>query len=482
VERCSDPELRTRAAIVLGEEHLIGQEQTELFRESLTWIVRGPAGRELVEVYGDILMQRLDYDGVQRAAEMLESWGPEGSLGLDALMPGGMWQFLGENERALPLLRHGLAASEQVDPEQLPLPYLALWFSAHAWLDEVAWDDEPLASRKRTACSLYRRSRDPRWAALADRFDAEEALDRAQHTKATGILRNLLSLQPSLGWLVTDVYELLAIVESRRGDDVEAQVAIAALAAACDAEDFRYTARQARYCRALLHVRSGRNAEALAELVDIEAVRGTRPRGVAFQSLALKVEVVSGLGHAAEAQRIAAELEHRSRGLKSRRAAAVVELGHALAQTDDPERRFDNAVRLARLGTNTWELARIRLLQGEWLRRSRRPADARVPLTEAAQLFRQSDAAAWAERAERELAAAGGNVSSPARAAAVDLTPQELRIALAVAEGLSNNEIAATVFLSVKTVETHLTRIYRKLGVRSRGGVAKALADAGVAT
>ncbi|MFC6237359.1 LuxR C-terminal-related transcriptional regulator [Longivirga aurantiaca] len=482
VERCSDPELRARAAIVLGEEHLTGQEQTGLFRESLTWISNGPAGRELVEVYGDILMQRLDYDGVQRAAEMLESWGPEGSLGLDSLMPGGMWQFLGQNERALPLLRQGLVASEQVDPEQLPLPYLSLWLMAPAWLDEASWDGETLASRKRTACSLFRRSREPRWAALADRFDAEEALDRAQHAKAAGILRNLLSLAPSLGWLVTDVYELLAIVESRRGDDIEAEIAIEALAAACDIDDFRYTARQARYCRALLHLRSGRNAEALAELADVEALQSTRPRGVAFASLALKVEVLSGLGRTGEAQRIAVELEHRSRGLGSRRAAALVELGHALAQTDDTERRFDEAVRLGRLGTNAWELARILLLQGEWLRRSRRPADARAPLTEATQLFRRSDAAPWAERAERELAAAGGSLSSPARIATVGLTPQELRIALAVAEGLSNNEIASTVFLSVKTVETHLTRIYRKLGVRSRGGVAKALADAGVAT
>jgi DNA-binding CsgD family transcriptional regulator len=480
VERCSDPELRTRAAIVLGEEHLTGEEQAGLFRESLTWIDRGQAGRELVEVYAEILSQRLDYDGVQQAAEMLESWSPEGTLGLDSLMPGGMWQFLGQNERAIPLLRKGVAASEQVDPEQLPLPYVSLWFMAPTWLDEITWGDEPLASRKRTACSLLRRSRQPLWTALADRFDAEEALDRAQLAKAAGILRNLLSLGPSLGWLVTDVYQLLSTVESRRGDDIEANLAIEALVAECDAADFHYAVWRARYCRALLHLRSGRNAEALAELADVEALPETLPRGVALPSLALKVEALSGLGHTREAQRVAAELEHRSRGLLSRRVAAWVELGHALAQTDDTETRFDDAAGLARQGQDQWELGRVLLLQGEWLRRSRRPADARAPLAEAAQFFRRSDAATWAERADRELAAAGGSVSSSARVAAVDLTPQELRIALAVAEGLSNNEIASTVFLSVKTVETHLTRIYRKLGVRSRGGVAKALADAGV--
>lgn len=480
IERCSDPELRARAAIVLAEEHLAGEEQTGVLKESLTWIGRGPAARELVEVYAEFLKQRLDDDGVQRVAEMLEGWGPEGSLGLDALMPGGLWLHLGRNDRAVPLVTQGMAASEDVDPEQLPLPYLSLWFFAASWLGEVAWDEEPLAGRKRTACSLYRRSREPRWAALADRFDAEEALDRAQHAKAAGILRNLLTLTPALGWLAADVYELLAIVESRRGDDPQAQSAIEALVAECDSNGDRLTPLRANYCRALLHLRSGRHAEALAELADVEALRDTRPRGVAFPSLVLQVEALGALGHAEEAQRVALELESRSVGLRSRRVSSWVALAHALAQTDDVEGRFDEAARLARQDQNPWELARVLLLQGEWLRRSRRLAEARGPLADAARLFRRSDAATWAERAERELAAAGGTVAAPTHTAAVDLTPQELRIALCVAEGMRNDEIAGTVFLSVKTVETHLTRIYRKLGVRSRGGVAKALADAGI--
>ena len=85
-----------------------------------------------------------------------------------------------------------------------------------------------------------------------------------------------------------------------------------------------------------------------------------------------------------------------------------------------------------------------------------------------------------AERARRELAASGE--TRPARAARsdADLTPQELRVALAVCDGLSNAETASSLFLSVKTVEFHLGRVYRKLGVRSRGGLSRAMSDQGL--
>ena len=87
----------------------------------------------------------------------------------------------------------------------------------------------------------------------------------------------------------------------------------------------------------------------------------------------------------------------------------------------------------------------------------------------------------WAGRAGKELAAAGGRAAGPPRLSPVDqLTPQELQIARAIADGMSNVEAAAALFVSRKTVEAHLTRIYRKLGLRSRTELTRTLASRGL--
>lgn len=120
-----------------------------------------------------------------------------------------------------------------------------------------------------------------------------------------------------------------------------------------------------------------------------------------------------------------------------------------------------------------FQTARTELLLGKHLRRSRQPREARAPLRRAVEVFDRLDARTWAERARRELEAAGERPTTAAEP--VPLTPQELRVAEAVGDGLSNAEVAAALFLSVKTVEFHLSRVYRKLGLRSRGGLARAL-------
>ncbi|MFJ6893689.1 AAA family ATPase [Streptomyces hokutonensis] len=129
-----------------------------------------------------------------------------------------------------------------------------------------------------------------------------------------------------------------------------------------------------------------------------------------------------------------------------------------------------------------FEAARTRLVAGEVLRRFRRPSAAREPLLLAQRTFTALGAVPWAVRAEAEVAATGhrsavhGDEPPPVAL----LTPQELQVARAIGEGLSNVEAAASLFLSRKTIEAHLTRVYRKLGVRSRSDLARCLARAGV--
>ncbi|MFF0014126.1 AAA family ATPase [Streptomyces sp. NPDC005374] len=129
-----------------------------------------------------------------------------------------------------------------------------------------------------------------------------------------------------------------------------------------------------------------------------------------------------------------------------------------------------------------FELARTRLVCGETFRRFRRSAAARALLLDAQRTFAALGASPWATRAAAELAAAGhrSDPLSTQPAWTELLTAQELQVARAIAEGRSNIEAATALFLSRKTVEAHLTRVYRKLGLRSRSDLARCLARAGM--
>jgi len=122
------------------------------------------------------------------------------------------------------------------------------------------------------------------------------------------------------------------------------------------------------------------------------------------------------------------------------------------------------------------QLARARLLYGEWLRREKRRSNARVELRAATEMFTAIGAAGFAQRAERELAATGEHVRKRDVRPVVELTAQEEQIARLVAEGQSNPEIAAQLFISPRTVEYHLRKIFAKLDITGRGQLARALA------
>ena len=120
-----------------------------------------------------------------------------------------------------------------------------------------------------------------------------------------------------------------------------------------------------------------------------------------------------------------------------------------------------------------FELARTRLVYGERLRRAGRRVDAREQLTAALTTFEQLGAAPWAAQARRELQASGATLRRRDSQATEVLTPQELQVAIKVAAGLTNREVGSALFISPKTVELHLSRVYRKLGIRSRTELAR---------
>jgi DNA-binding CsgD family transcriptional regulator len=161
-------------------------------------------------------------------------------------------------------------------------------------------------------------------------------------------------------------------------------------------------------------------------------------------------------------------------------AAGILARSRALlSDGEDAETSYREATgRLGRTPVRP-DLARAHLLYGEWLRREGRRADARAQLRTAHDMFAVIGMQAFAERARRELAAAGETARQATEEARDTLTPQEAQIAQLARAGLSNPEIAAQLFLSVRTVEWHLRKVFTKLEISSRMQLQRALPDGG---
>jgi DNA-binding CsgD family transcriptional regulator len=125
-----------------------------------------------------------------------------------------------------------------------------------------------------------------------------------------------------------------------------------------------------------------------------------------------------------------------------------------------------------------FERARVHLALGGWLRRHRRPAESRVVLQAAREVFDALGASAWSDRARQELRAAGASSPRQNPAAVDQLTSTELHVAQLAAQGLTNREIGERLYVSPRTVSTHLQRMFPKLGVTSRGELAEVLRGA----
>ncbi|HYI66384.1 MAG TPA: helix-turn-helix transcriptional regulator, partial [Candidatus Limnocylindrales bacterium] len=146
-----------------------------------------------------------------------------------------------------------------------------------------------------------------------------------------------------------------------------------------------------------------------------------------------------------------------------------------LRSGDSAEALYLEAVDRLDRSTVRAEAARAHLLYGEWLRRENRRVDARRHLRSAHESFLSIGAGASADRAGRELAATGETVRKRSVDAGEELTAQEAQIARLAADGRTNPEIGAALFLSARTVEWHLRKVFAKLGVVSRKALRAAL-------
>ncbi len=199
--------------------------------------------------------------------------------------------------------------------------------------------------------------------------------------------------------------------------------------------------------------------------------------GMADADLSPAPELAEGylrVGRAEEALAAAAESVTAARAKGRPWALARAARAQALVATEDAAALEHFRVALALHGetTDAFEHARTQLSLGERLRRVGRRADARVELRAASDRFEGLRAAPWAERAREELKATGETVRRRDPSSLDELTPQELRIALMLAEGTTTRQAAAALYLSPKTVEYHLRNVYLKLGINSREALA----------
>jgi DNA-binding CsgD family transcriptional regulator len=192
------------------------------------------------------------------------------------------------------------------------------------------------------------------------------------------------------------------------------------------------------------------------------------------------VEAATRTGRREEAAAHVAAAQEAGLPAISSRLDLITSGAAAMAATDadDAVTLFEQALEVA--GADRWpfDLARVQLLFGERLRRARATARSRQLLTAAGDAFRRLDARPWTQRAGSELRATGLTIGRPDLGGPASLTPQQLEIAQLAAEGLTNKEIGARLFLSHRTVGTHLYQLFPKLGVTSRAALRDALRDA----
>jgi DNA-binding CsgD family transcriptional regulator len=231
-----------------------------------------------------------------------------------------------------------------------------------------------------------------------------------------------------------------------------------------------------QWASAQLYNSLGRYAEALAAAEQASA----HPQELFFSTWGLVelIESAARSGQPARAAEALRRLSESTRACGTDWALGVEARSQALLSDGEvAERLYREAIdRLARTRVRG-ALARAHLLYGEWLRRENRRIDAREQLRAAHEMFTAMRADGFAERAARELRATGERVRKRTTDSPDPLTARETQIARLAGDGLSNPEIAAKLFMSPRTVEYHLHKVFNKLGIRSRNQLHGVLAN-----
>ncbi len=261
----------------------------------------------------------------------------------------------------------------------------------------------------------------------------------------------------------------LAWLKGLRGEEEECRRMVDEVLELATERGLALPAASATWAIAQLELAMGRWEEALVRLLALEEMRpGFGHPLLPYMTTWDRVEAAVRLGRVDVAERSIARFAVWTEATAPTWTAVVLENCRALtAAPEDAGAHFQAA--FARLDdARPLDRARAQLHYGEHLRRERRRIDARVHLREAVAAFERLGARPWVERAARELRATGETARKRDISPLAELTPQELQVARLVGSGATNKAVAAQLFVSPKTVEYHLRKVFAKLGIASR--------------
>ncbi len=409
-----------------------------------------------------------------RAAEVFTAATGGDPDGLDLLLEGLARMHTDGRAVAIPILQRATAALITLPPEDV-----VRWGLTAPMAPNTAWDaDASTAMFERQA----RIVRDAGALAELPVFLSALALDRVWTGDFDGA--NLL-IEESANVAAATGNQLPPMAALRlkayQGREAEASALIAGMIAAAEAVGAGIAVLVAHWAAAVLYNGLGRYADALAAARQVSA-QDIDP----YPSMWVLPELVEAAARTGDGRLAGLALERLTEvtapagtdfalGMQARARALV-------SDADSAEAAFGESIeRLGRTHMRP-ELARAHLNYGEWLRRAGRRVDAREQLRSAHAMCLEIGMEAFAERARRELLATGEKVRRRSVDTQDDLTPQELQIARLASDGHTNPEISAQLFLSPRTVEWHLGKVFEKLEIRSRRQLAAALRRAPGAT
>jgi len=389
------------------------------------------------------------------------------SRSIDLLLDGLIARLARGYAAALPLVARALDAfqHEGFRRENIDWCWLACQLAMDLWNDAACANIAnglSVVARERGALTVlpFALNYSAAHQIFAGKFDlAEQLVNEADHiTTATGNVP------------IADFSVLLA---AWRGDREKTYQLRAAVIADATARGESFAVEAAELAAATLHIGKGEYANAVTA-----AQRAYDPDGLGFNTWVLPelIEAAARNGDPATARAAFEELAERS-SLSSTEWARGIEARSRALLTDGPKAEDLYRQAIEQLGRSRVAVhhARAQLIYGEWLRRERRRIDAREQLKAAYAAFDAMGADAFAERAQRELLATGETVRKRTADTHEALTPQEAQIARLAHDGLTNPEIGEQLFLSHRTVEWHLRKVFTKLGISSRRELTKAL-------
>jgi ATP/maltotriose-dependent transcriptional regulator MalT len=378
--------------------------------------------------------------------------------------------YAGDLPRAAISLRSAMSLEAELESDALDARRVALLFGgrAAAYLGD---DEAALRSAQLAAAQMRAEGALGLLTPILPRLVHAE-MWAGHWPAASASAREGLRLAREIGQFDLVAYQLvlLAVIAAHRGQEDECRSLAAQGHELASARRSTLVASLANWALALLELELGRAEEAFLRAREIS----TTPVVLSMAGLD-RIEAAVRAGEVATAHDWLAYYKSWAELAGAAWASAVALHGRALLADDEEEsgRLFEAALDMHAQAARPFDRARTELAFGEFLRRARRPRLAREHLRAALDGFDALRAELWAERARVELRASGQTARRRVADTRDQLTEQELQIAHFVAQGLSNREVAAQLFLSPRTVAAHLRNIFRKLGISSRTELAR---------